>query len=263
VFSTIGKRITYANVAMTLALVFAMSGGAYAAKRYLITSTKQISPSVLKQLQGKNGKNGTNGAPGPQGPQGPVGEKGANGANGTNGSNGKDGESVVAKSATAGECKEGGTAFTTAGKTEHVCNGSPWTAGGTLPKNAAERGQWAMSGTGPAFLQTGISFTVPLAAPLTANQTHFIGDEEGFKEPKEAAAIKNGECSGTYTDPGAKSGNLCVFINPTSLNGPGTLAIENAETAAEAGAGVSGAVLAELYLGSEIAHYEGSWVVTG
>lgn len=46
------KRLTYANVAMTLALVFAMSGGAYAAKKYVISSTKQIKPSVLKQLQG-------------------------------------------------------------------------------------------------------------------------------------------------------------------------------------------------------------------
>lgn len=260
-FSIIRKRITYANVAVTFALVFAMSGGAYAAKHYLITSTKQISPKVLSALKGKNGANG---AQGPQGPQGAPGAQGPQGPNGTNGTNGTNGESVAMKSATVGECKEGGAAFATAGKTEHVCNGSPWTAGGTLPKNAAERGQWAMSGTGPAFfLQTGISFTVPLAAPLTANQTHFIGNEEGFKEPKEAAAIKNGECSGTYTDPGAKSGNLCVFINPTSLNGPGKVAIENAETAAEAGAGVSGAVLAELYIGSEIAHYEGSWVVTG
>ena len=34
------KRMTYANVALTLALVFAMTGGAYAAKKYLITSTK-------------------------------------------------------------------------------------------------------------------------------------------------------------------------------------------------------------------------------
>ncbi len=30
-FSRIRKRITYANLAMTLALVFAMTGGAYAA----------------------------------------------------------------------------------------------------------------------------------------------------------------------------------------------------------------------------------------
>jgi hypothetical protein len=29
---------------MTIALVFAMSGGAYAANHFLITSTKQISP---------------------------------------------------------------------------------------------------------------------------------------------------------------------------------------------------------------------------
>jgi hypothetical protein len=36
----IRKRLSYANVAMTLALVFAMSGGAYAARRFVITSTK-------------------------------------------------------------------------------------------------------------------------------------------------------------------------------------------------------------------------------
>ena len=37
----------------TLALIFAMSGGAYAASHYLITSTKQIKPSVLGHLKGK------------------------------------------------------------------------------------------------------------------------------------------------------------------------------------------------------------------
>ena len=31
-FSMIRKRLTFANVAMTLALVFAMTGGAYAAR---------------------------------------------------------------------------------------------------------------------------------------------------------------------------------------------------------------------------------------
>lgn len=36
----IRKRLSYANVAVTLALVFAMSGGAYAASRFVITSTK-------------------------------------------------------------------------------------------------------------------------------------------------------------------------------------------------------------------------------
>jgi hypothetical protein len=56
------KHITYTNVAMTLALVFAMSGGAYAAKKYVITSTKEIKPSVLKQLQGKAGPTAAQGA---------------------------------------------------------------------------------------------------------------------------------------------------------------------------------------------------------
>jgi hypothetical protein len=44
------KHLTYANVAATLALVFAMSGGALAAKHYLVTKTSQISPKVLKSF---------------------------------------------------------------------------------------------------------------------------------------------------------------------------------------------------------------------
>jgi hypothetical protein len=51
-FSRIRRRFTYANVVVTVALVFAMSGGAYAASRYLITSTKQISPKVLMSFEG-------------------------------------------------------------------------------------------------------------------------------------------------------------------------------------------------------------------
>jgi hypothetical protein len=55
------KRLSYANVASTLALVIALGGGtAWAAHTYLITSTGQIKPSVLKKLQGRSGKNGTN-----------------------------------------------------------------------------------------------------------------------------------------------------------------------------------------------------------
>ncbi len=44
------RHLSYANVTATLALVFAMTGGAFAANHYLLTSTKQISPKVLKQL---------------------------------------------------------------------------------------------------------------------------------------------------------------------------------------------------------------------
>jgi hypothetical protein len=47
------KRMSYANIASTLALVLALGGGtAWAAHHYSITSTKQIKPSVLKKLHG-------------------------------------------------------------------------------------------------------------------------------------------------------------------------------------------------------------------
>src|SRR5438876_8031642 len=50
-FSFARMRLTYANVAATLALVFSMTGGALAAKHYLINSTSQINPKVLKKLK--------------------------------------------------------------------------------------------------------------------------------------------------------------------------------------------------------------------
>jgi hypothetical protein len=63
--------------------VFSMSGGALAATHYLISSKKQISPKVLKELKGKSGGRGLTGASGPQGPAGPQGAAGAAGAAGT------------------------------------------------------------------------------------------------------------------------------------------------------------------------------------
>lgn len=76
------KRLTYANVAATLALVFAMSGGALAANNYLISSTKQISPKVLKKLKGARGKTGATGANGAAGSPGAPGGTGKEGPRG-------------------------------------------------------------------------------------------------------------------------------------------------------------------------------------
>ena len=73
------RRLNYANVTATLALVFSMSGGAMAASHYLITSTKQIKPRVLRQLRGNKGVAGARGATGLQGPQGAPGKEGQQG----------------------------------------------------------------------------------------------------------------------------------------------------------------------------------------
>ena len=76
------KRVTYANVVATLALVFTMSGGAFAATHYLVNSTKQINPKVLKTLKGNTGKQGPAGKEGAPGKEGVAGKEGAPGNQG-------------------------------------------------------------------------------------------------------------------------------------------------------------------------------------
>src|SRR4051812_9209954 len=79
------RRFGYAEVTATLALVLAMSGTAVATQHYLITSTKQIKPSVLKQLKGARGPRGIIGKTGHTGPAGAAGVSGANGQPGATG----------------------------------------------------------------------------------------------------------------------------------------------------------------------------------
>jgi Collagen triple helix repeat (20 copies) len=187
-FSRIRKRLTYINVAMTLALVFAMSGGAYAAGKFLITSTKQISPKVLKALKGQPGLAGPQGPQGAAGPAGPQGSEGKVGTAGIEGSIGKEGPEG-----------KGGK------------EGSPWTAGGALPSGKTLKGEWNATGNaageGNSF-ENSVSYALPLVVGPT---THYIRPGEGQNEAKEAAAIKEGKCKGSVEEPGAAPGNLCVF----------------------------------------------------
>jgi hypothetical protein len=84
--------LTYANVVATMALVFSMTGGALAAGHYLINSTKQINPKVLKKLHGAKGAHGARGATGATGAVGATGALGATGAGGSAGKEGKEGK---------------------------------------------------------------------------------------------------------------------------------------------------------------------------
>jgi hypothetical protein len=203
-FSKIRKRFTYANLVLTLALVFAMSGGAYAASKYVITSTKQISPKVLKSLKGANGKsgtNGTNGAAGPAGPAGPTGPAGGTGPAGTNGNNGTNGTNG-----------------------ENGREGSPWTAKGTLPKGSSETGTWSYSltatGSGASLVLVPISFPIPLPEALEEAQVHYIKPgQEGVEFPA--------ECPGSVAEPKATEGNLCVYTG--TLGGVSVVQIEPPE----------------------------------
>ena len=273
-FRRLRKHFTYANAVVTVVLVFAMSGGAYAAGKYLITSTKQISPKVLKTLTGKPGAPGATGAQGPAGPAGPVGPAGAAGATGKGekgekgetGANGANGTSVTNSTFTGarGTCKEGGSEFTAAeNKKTYACagkEGSPWTAGGTLPTGSTETGVWSTiyeATDENQIMSSPISFTIPLKAEPEA---HYIGENEELAgEKNEAAAIKEGKCKGNPGKPEAASGNLCVF----------TSAMSAAKEYALVAEGPYGAVLlvAPEKFGSgktsETIHGYGTWAVTG
>jgi len=96
------RHMTYANVVATMALVFAMSGGALAAHHYLINSTKQINPRVLSRLKGEAGKPGATGAAGPVGRAGPAGQQGAQGKTGEEGLEGEPGTARAFGVVTAG-----------------------------------------------------------------------------------------------------------------------------------------------------------------
>jgi hypothetical protein len=73
------RRPPASTLIASLALFFALGGTAIAARHYLVTSTSQIKPSVLKQLRGHNGTQGLAGPQGPAGPQGSPGQPGSPG----------------------------------------------------------------------------------------------------------------------------------------------------------------------------------------
>jgi hypothetical protein len=141
--SRIGSRLTFANVTATLALLFAMSGGALAATHYLVTSTRQISPKVLSALKGNIG------------PRGPAGPQGATGPAGRDGAPGKEGQAGLEGKA-----------------------GSAWTAGGTLPSGKTETGTWAFTRNAPGEIRIALSLPIPTTEPLKAVRLHFSGEED-------------------------------------------------------------------------------------
>jgi hypothetical protein len=67
--TTIFKAIR-SNLIAWLALFVSLGGTSLAASHYVITSTHQIKPSVIRALRGDQGPPGANGLQGPMGPQG-------------------------------------------------------------------------------------------------------------------------------------------------------------------------------------------------
>ena len=88
------------NAVAWVALFVALTGTSMAASGYVITSQKQIKPSVLRKLK-KPGAKGARGPIGPQGPQGLPGTPGPSGKEGKEGKQGKEGKEGAAGGAKA------------------------------------------------------------------------------------------------------------------------------------------------------------------
>jgi hypothetical protein len=130
----IRRNLTPPTAIAVVALVFAMSGGALAAKHYATGSAE-----ASKRKGAKRGARGPRGKQGPRGLQGPKGDVGPRGPEGPQGPKGDAGD--------------------------------PWTAGGFLPSGASLGGTW-LAGVGPEIGSSGkgpgaasISFGLPLKAP--------------------------------------------------------------------------------------------------
>jgi hypothetical protein len=83
-----GRRPSPAIAIALVALFVAMGGTAVAARHYLINSTSQINPKVLKKLRGNKGNSGKAGLPGTAGVPGTAGAPGKDGAAGKEGPQG-------------------------------------------------------------------------------------------------------------------------------------------------------------------------------
>lgn len=204
----IGSWPTYANIAATGVLVAATSGGTLAASHYLLTSTSQISPKVLKALRGKTGPAGETGA---QGEAGSAGETGATGETGPEGKEGPQGP----EGKPGPDGKEGKPG--PEGK-----EGSPWTAGGNLPPGKTETGTWAFVSHAEGPVRVPISFSIPTAEPLQA--TAGRGPVELVKPDEEDQIDAHPNCPGSVAKPQANPGFVCVYSetleDPLSGQGP-------------------------------------------
>jgi hypothetical protein len=227
-FQRIRKHLTPSTAIAFMALVFALTGGAFAASSHgggssggshatLTGSASKAKPKAKAGPRGPAGPKGAPGTPGAPGAPGAKGETGAAGATGATGvgtqggagNEGKEGKEGPAGTSVTnttlakgkGGCEEGGAEFKVgSGAATHACSGKTGYTE-TLPAGKTETGAWATNGPEKAEMRVPISFTIPVEGEEAITKVHYL--EPDAKLP--------GECEGTVQKPEAAPGVLCVY----------------------------------------------------
>src|ERR1700730_9031762 len=234
------------RIALALALFFALSGTAMArghssGGHYVITSTSQISPSVLANLKGRAGPQGVPGSGplgpqglqglvgpiglpgerGPQGKEGPTGPQGPNGGQGPAGTPG--GPGVSGATGAAGATGPNGTGHGVTGPTGPTGTGGGGGSGGAreictvvggltgcvLKAKAQESGTWSVDIQGSAGDPQAESDGVVSFNPQYPAETS-SGLKVTYRNEPESLSPKT-PCLGSVNEPTAEPGNLCVY----------------------------------------------------
>jgi hypothetical protein len=247
-FSKLQERFGTAGLIVAIiALVAALTGTAIAK---LNGSEKKEVEKIAKKVAKK--------FPGPAGPTGPAGPQGAPGAPGPEGKQGPIGPQ--------GEPGAPGAAGAT-GPT-----GSPWVAGGTLPEGETETGAWAYGNASTSgFVNVGVSFSIPLSAPIPAGNAHFInkaGEEVVFNpETEKVEEIEPTQCLGSAETPAANAGHFCMYTAnqiSTGITSATSLSIGDPGSEGLIGFGAAGTTGARLRIQVLTGSSEGwgTWAVT-
>lgn len=249
--ASLRRHLTYANIAATLAVVFAMSGGAYAleggkgAVDRSIASTSSSAAHVVKIKKrsksvtgargpaGPKGPAGSTGATGPQGPAGPQGEKGVQGEKGAagaagkagaqgeqgpagpQGSQGPRGTSVIGESfeGEKGDCKDGGSAFKVGETTTYACNGQGGAggSGGTLEQGKTETGAWGAVTNSSTFASREDGSMLPISLPIPLREENHELQIVYLNEDESFSENKPAGCPGRPRNPTAAEGYACFY----------------------------------------------------
>jgi hypothetical protein len=250
-FEAMRRHINATTIIAVMALIFAMTGGAFA----VTSHGGPNAASIAAKKKGKKGKAkvkvGPAGPRGPEGKQGPAGPAGPQGPAGSQGPQGPQGP--VGPQGPQGEKGAPG---------QKGANGSPWTAGGTLPEGSTETGVWGVAALPGSFFfgelaLEPISFTIPLKEGLSVGTVHILA-------PGEEGTGKGSGCpeKSNVKSPQAEPGNVCIF-QTTALNVK-SITAESLETGQEGAAGTTGTMLHIFPENAKesVAAY-GTWAVTG